>query len=351
MKALQSLNILVLTLLCACTATPTVDELTRAPAPHLVAGAPDGVTDARDRFRGIFCSALEQRQRLDAARQECDTWLHRIDDEPVAAHDSLPARPMRPLEVIFVTGALSECFGDVARPFRAAGDELAAAGHRLHTIVVDGRSGTETNAAEIALYVKDLPADAGMPRVLVGYSKGTSDILQFLVDYPIFAERVDAVVSVAGSVHGSPLAEHYEGVYDLIVSHFPLGHCDAGDGELVHSLRSDVRTEWLNENPLPDHLRYYSVAAFTTQDFVARGLGHTWQSLLQHDRRNDGQLLPQDTLIPGSTLLGYVNADHWAVALDLESELEFIAHRRNPAAFPRTVLIEAILDYVSADLR
>ena len=247
--------------------------------------------------------------------------------------------------------ALSECFGDVARPFRSAGADLAAAGHRFHTIVVDGRSGTETNAAEIALYFAEQPADAGMPRVLVGYSKGASDILQFLVDYPIYADRVDAVVSVAGSVRGSPLAQHYEGVYDLLVAHFPMGHCDAGDGELVHSLRSDLRTTWLNENPLPAHPRYYSVTAFTTQNFVARGLKHTWKSLLQHDRRNDGQLLPRDTLIPGSTLLGYVNADHWAVALDLESEHEIIAHRQDRAAFPRTVLIEAILDYVGADLR
>ena len=321
-----------------------------------------GTLAANPARRHVVTSAVEhpavfevgrelERRGLEVETLECNSWLHRIDDEPVAADGSFPTRPAQPLEVIFVTGALSECFGDVARPFRSAAAELAADGHRFQTIVVDGRSGTETNAAEIALHFEDLPADAGMPRVLVGYSKGTSDILRFLVDYPIFAERVDAVVSVAGAVRGSPLAEHYEGVYDLVVSHFPMGHCDAGDGELVHSLRSDVRTRWLKEHPLPDHLRYYSVAAFTTQDFVARGLGHTWKSLLQHDRRNDGQLLPQDTLIPGSTLLGYVNADHWAVALDLESEHQFIAHRRNPAAFPRTVLIDAIIDYVSADLR
>ena len=351
MSGLRVVGTLLLALLGACTSAPTLQELTRAPAPHLLAGSPNDIVDDRGRFRGLFCAALEERQGSESAQLECDTWLHRIDDEPTAAQASRRAGSAQPLEVIFVTGALSECFGDVALPFRSASAELAADGHRFRTIVVDGRSGTETNAAEIALQIAEMPADAGMPRVVVGYSKGTSDILQFLVDYPIFADRVDAVVSVAGSVRGSPLAEHYEGVYDLLVAHFPLGHCDAGDGELVHSLRSDIRTQWLHDNPLPAHLRYYSVAAFTTQDFVARGLVHTWKSLLQHDRRNDGQLLPQDTLIPGSTLLGYVNADHWAVALDLESELEFVAHRRDPAAFPRSVLIEAILDYVSADLR
>ena len=342
---------LVLALLGACTTLPEAEELTQAPAPHLEPGAPDGIVDERDQFRELFCAALEKRRERDGEPTACDAWLHRIDDEPVGALDPTPDSRTQPLEVIFVTGAFSECFGDVARPFQSSIGELAADGHRFQTIVVDGRSGTETNAAEIALQIAKLPADPGIPRILVGYSKGTSDILQFLVDFPTFAERVDAVVSVAGSVRGSPLAEHYEGAYDLFISHFPMGHCDAGDGQLLHSLRSDVRTKWLNENPLPGQVRYYSIAAFTTHDFVARGLGHTWKNLLRHDRRNDGQLLPQDALIPGSTLLGYVNADHWAVALDLESELEFIAHRHNPVTFPRTALIEAILDYVGSDLR
>jgi hypothetical protein len=33
---------------------------------------------------------------------------------------------------------------------------------------------------------------------------------------------------------------------------------------------------------------------------------------------NDGQLLFVDQLIPGSALLGYVNADHWTVAVPVE---------------------------------
>lgn len=33
------------------------------------------------------------------------------------------------------------------------------------------------------------------------------------------------------------------------------------------------------------------------------------------DARNDGHVLYTDAIIPGSYLLGYFNADHWAVAL------------------------------------
>ena len=63
----------------------------------------------------------------------------------------------------------------------------------------------------------------------------------------------------------------------------------------------------------------------------------------QENRRRSGTLN-----VPG--IVGLGKAAELA-RLDLESEHQFIAHRRNPAAFPRTVLIDAIIDYVSADLR
>jgi hypothetical protein len=72
--------------------------------------------------------------------------------------------------------------------------------------------------------------------------------------------------------------------------------------------------------------------------------------LLGHGDRNDGQLLPADAIIPGSTVLGYLNADHWAVAMEIEKELEFWAHREFTAAFPHAALLHAILDQVGADL-
>ena len=66
MNALRPLTTLVVALLCACTAAPTLEQLTQAPAPHLAPGVADGVVDARDRFRGFFCASLEERRGLDA---------------------------------------------------------------------------------------------------------------------------------------------------------------------------------------------------------------------------------------------------------------------------------------------
>jgi hypothetical protein len=100
---------------------------------------------------------------------------------------------------------------------------------------------------------------------------------------------------------------------------------------------------------LPASINYYSIAAFTTHDRVARSLVVSWETLLKYEHRNDGQLLAHDALIPGSTLLGYLDADHWAVALDIEDESPLLAHRDEEAQFPHRALLHAILRQLAAD--
>jgi hypothetical protein len=334
--------------LSGCVSLPTAGELRRAPSPHLDTGAPPGIVDGRAAFRALFCDALAEHPEDAASPLACDFWLHRLEDEPagpVPAH----AAAAVPMQVLLVTGAFSECFGEQARPFGAAVDSVRGSGIRIDTIVVGGRSGTAHNAGEIAAFLEAWPVRPEVPLVLVGYSKGAIDILQFLVDFPAAAEQVDAVVGVAGSVGGSPLADEFDGLYEFLFSHLPSGHCPPGDGDVVHSLRTDVRDAWLRENALPASVDYYSIAAFTTGDRVARSLQLPWKTLLKHGRRNDGQLLVQDALIPGSTLLGYLDADHWAVALDIEDESPLLAHRDETAQFPHLALLHAILRQIAAD--
>ncbi|MGW8367442.1 MAG: hypothetical protein ACWGPN_02040, partial [Gammaproteobacteria bacterium] len=279
--------------LCACASLPTDDELLRAPSPHLAADAPAGVVDGRGAFRPLFCDALEAYPEEAGAPVPCEFWLHRLDDEPDEISPPQPL-PWPSLQVLLVTGAFSECFGDEARPFASALPSLRNSGVRIDTIVVGGRSGTEHNAREIAEYLEAWPVRPEVPLVLIGYSKGTSDILQFLVDFPEAARQVDAVVSVAGSVSGSRLADKFDGLYDFMFSHLPSGHCPPGDGDVVHSLRTEVRQTWLRENELPGGVDYYSIAAFTTRERVAWALVPSWEALLDQDRRNDGQVVARD---------------------------------------------------------
>ena len=57
-----------------------------------------------------------------------------------------------------------------------------------------------------------------------------------------------------------------------------------------------------------------------------RLVGHP--DLKRSEPRNDGQTLYHDQVIPGATLLGYANADHWAAAIPMEESKPFIAGNR-----------------------
>ncbi len=58
--------------------------------------------------------------------------------------------------------------------------------------------------------------------MLVGYSKGVPDILEAVVAYPEIRQKVAAVVSVAGTVNGSPLADQVEKPYQELLKKSPL---------------------------------------------------------------------------------------------------------------------------------
>jgi len=339
---------LLAALMCGCASSPTLDELRTGPAPHLTAGAPPVAGDDRGRFRQLFCAALGNSSGATASARPCDFWLHRLADEPAPSPSAIDVRPPR-LQVLLMTGAFSECFGDTARPFDPFLEALRRDGMRIDTVVLGGRSGTADNARQIADYLGNYTLEPGVPLVMIGYSKGVSDILEFLVGYPDLAAKVAAVVGVAGAVRGSPLADALGGPYWLLF-HVPIGQCPSGNGDVIHSLRTDVRRAWLQQNSLPEHVRYYSLTAFATRDRMARALVAPWKKLLHEDRRNDGQLLPGDTLIPNSTVLGYLNADHWGVALDIEREHALLADRPDAEPFPQQALLDSILRLVGQDL-
>jgi hypothetical protein len=325
-----------------CTNLPTRQELLSSPSPQSTLPAGTSTHDGRARFREIFCSVLDRHAARDGPERACSDWLWQLEDEPPAEIRPLPEPDLTP-QVYLVSGAFGECLGDEARPFNGAARTLSAAGYRIAAIVVSGRSSSRNNARQIAERLEHAPPEESGPVVMIGYSKGANDILEFLVRYPDVAARVDSVVSVAGAIGGSPLAATAGGFYDALLSWIPSDRCPTGDRGVIDSLRQEERRAWLAENALPESVRYYSVAAFTTRPRVADALLPGWKLLLRHERRNDGQLLARDALIPGSTLLGYVDADHWSAAIDVESVHPVLGARPDPTPFPRAALLEAIL--------
>ena len=330
-----------------CATEPSVRELRATHA--VLPTATQGVTaDGRARFRSIFCTLAKSHGIPQADSDEaCEALLWRLEDE--AANE--PAATLPPLDsglqVFIVGGAFSDCFGTASIAYRDGIAALSAAGVKAQEISISGRSSAEYNAKLIADALMNSPAG---PLVLLGYSKGTVDILVFLADYPELARRVEAVISVAGPVYGSQLAQRGDWAYDTFLQHAFSGRCDPGDGGVLDSLLPEARQQWLATHSLPDNIRYYSLLAFTTNGHIARALGPSWEILAATDPRNDGQITIAEGVLPGSTLLGYANTDHWGVAIDIEEELSFLAGREDETPYPRSTMFEALIRYVGDDL-
>lgn len=311
----------------------------------VVGAAP--VADGRPRFRQIFCELLRQAPGRAPENATCDRFIWRLADEgsvegkdhPVPIHD--PS-----LQILIVPGAFSDCFPELGPPFKEGIERLRNLGYRIDTIAVEGRSGTEHDAHLIAKTVSDETDNANRRLLLIGYSKGVTDILHFLVDFPHLARRVAAVVSVSGAVNGSPLAEKFEGLYGKWFADALPTRCSPGDRKVIVSLERDVQMLWLAGHPLPRQVAYFSLGTFTTPTKMARILRPSYDFLARVEPRNDGQLLFTDQVIPGSTLLGFANTDHWDIALPVRDIYHFWGQ---PAgwvkswSFPRHILFEALI--------
>ena len=98
-------------------------------------------------------------------------------------------------------------------------------------------------------------------------------------------------------------------------------------------------------------MRYYSLVRFASRERISAVLRPSYDALALVDPRNDGQLLFYDQILPESTLLGYLNADHFAIALPLARDHPELAMPLDRNAFPRELVLEAIVKYVEDDLQ
>jgi len=258
----------------------------------------------------------------------------------------------RRLTAAVVAGIGYSCFAKWLDPPGTVAAHLRKYEYDQFLIEVDALSGIEKNARQIRDAILAIPKESGPPRlVLVGYSKGMPDILEAVVRYPEIHDRIAAILSAAGAVGGSALANDAEQEKAEFLQHWPGAVCNEGDGGAVVSLRPDVRTAWMTQNLLPPGLHYYSLVTLPTPDRVSRIIKKSYRKLGEIDWRNDSQVIYYDQIIPGSTLLGLLNADHWAIAVPLNRSHSIISRSMvDQNDYPREALLEAALRFIEEDL-
>ena len=306
-----------------------------------------GVTDARGTFRRLFCAEAG----VGDSPGDCERLLPQLAGEPAALERPVPDVAAGPLRhVLFVPGLWSDCVRGLTGPERVLRDAFASSGRSFAVVNVDGTSSSAGNADIIRRAVLATAGDT-QDTLLIGHSKGAVDILVALDLHPELRKRVGAVVSVAGAIGGSPLAPRAPRMMVSAARAAPGLTCQDGDGLALESLDPATRQAWLANHRLPPEVRTYSIVAFPTPDRISRGLSTSHALLSKIDARNDGQLLAQDQLIPGSTLLGYANADHWAIATEVTQALSGVPRSvANRNDFPRAEMLRAIVAFVAADL-
>jgi hypothetical protein len=352
LRIIPSLSIAAGLALGAC-ATPLMPYSADTPPLALVPALQAGVQDKRGRFREIYCAVLQARGPDIPDYKPCDEALTRVGTEPAGTGKPVDLGPSkRHLIGALVPGIGWECFAAWLEPPGTVVNHVRQFGYDAVLLKVDALSSSTNNARQIRDAIMAMPAEAGAPRlVLIGYSKGAPDVLEAVVEYPEILSRVAAVVSAAGSVGGSPLANDAEQYQADLLRHFPGATCSAGDGGGVNSLRPAVRLAWLAHNPLPRDVRYYSLITFPQPERISSILTSSYDKLARVDARNDSQMIFYDEIVPGSTLVGYVNADHWALAVPIargHATVGSLFVTQN--AYPREALMEALLRFVEEDL-
>jgi hypothetical protein len=334
----------------------------------LTTAAAADLADARGRFREILCA-------VDTARgyyrdRPCGSLLHRLDNEPAPGGGpvTLGVSPIT-LRIRIVPGIFGQCAEDRATPFLDAveprpgtGYDLGQFGFDVAALRVSGRGSSGQNAAQSGEQLRaeftHRPLAPSERLVLIGHSKGMSDLIEFIA-----RERSDSdgeqmasplpegssIVSLSGVVAGTPIADMGEDIYGPL-RHVSVPGCAADDGGGVTSLTRRERLKFMAQHPLPTDLHFYSVAAFTRPANISAALRPTYNALARTDARNDGNVIFTDSIIPHSTVLGYLNADHWAVAMPFEIYAPTFARTvatRNH--YPRVVLLEAIARMIAED--
>jgi hypothetical protein len=300
---------------------------------------PDGLAYDRD-LRGTYRAALCG--RADMPANACARALRKYGGEVQAPRP--PAADPARYRLLFAPGFLAACFPGV----HTFGDVVEAArkqGYAAQVLATGGRNNVAANARLIAEQIDRLPPD-NRRLILVGHSKGAIDLLTVLAARPDIAARTVGVLTVAGALLGTPLADALYGAYGVTLGAFPFSSCARGEGDAVADLSPRTRRDWWNQVGSTLRTPVYSLVTLPDLERLSPTLVASFAGLSRLSANNDGVLLVRDQVAPGVQLLGIVNVDHLGAAIPYPGDaFVFVT---NAMSFPRPQVVLAAVDVIAS---
>ena len=318
---------------------------------ELLIELPPSVADARQHFAQLCLQIAHQHNEIDIRSFFREVDWQSIENGNQASVAQYSSTPDQASPTLIVPGLSGDTVSAIVGPFMCARNEMAVRGYHTEVVWLNGRTGCDTNADTLQREVHKF-ADKHASKInIIGYSKGCTDVLHMLANHPDTHSHIKAVVSLGGIVAGSPLADTTPNWLRKIVQYFPLPTSTFGDGRAIQDLTCQFREQWLQQHTLPSTIRYASIAAVPTPDRVSRILRSPYRQLSRYSRYNDSQVVAQNTLLPVGEVLATVNADHWAIVLPFSKRWSALFTRWliDQNRFPRTLLLQAIIDHLSQD--
>jgi hypothetical protein len=298
-------------------------------------------------YAATFCAVLEQEFGSEGW-SSCDKYLSMTQRPTGAPLTVLPAG----WRLLLVGGFGSECIADVT-VFGDAATHLESAHHIPWTrIQVGAFDSSESNAELIRRAVLKAGTDHPDEKFIgVAHSKGAADWLVAFSKYANDLKRVQALVTVAGAVGGSWLADDFQDLNDKVIKQLPhpppscLPSQRAQPSNGIDSMRRQVRQEFLAETTAA--VPAFSISAVAYEDTISEILKPLWNRLRPYAREQDSHIVEREAIVPWSTYLGRALGDHWAVAMPFEKTTPpTLPKAINRNHYPRPALLEAAVRMV-----
>jgi len=298
--------------------------------------------DQSSAFADVFCSLLDTEKRPDGTSWgKCSQWLDGANPHPA----TLPLQIDNTYRYLLIAGFGSDCLsGPHATFVDSMGHLKSVHSYVAETLPVSAFGSSEFNAKQIASYLNAQFATDQRKYIVLGYSKGTSDLEVALANEPAVKDKVAALVTLSGVVQGSRLIDlpHFTSSEKARASAIT---CTAGDGGGLKSMSPEIRQAFLAAHPNP-LVPTYSVAAYSREQDTSKVLLPFWTDLSQYGKAEDSQMLAAEAVYPRGNYLGLLTRDHWAIAIPFEPSVLV-----DKTDFPRPQLFEAILRFITADLK